>query len=78
MIKAILFDVDWVIVTSARTFVKYFEKKQWLNSWEMMEFFTWEFKKCSIWDKDLKIEIEKFFTKWNYNWTPEEILDLLK
>ena len=76
MIKTILFDIDWVIIKSAWTFSRYFEKKQLLKSWAMQEFFTWVFKKCSIWEEDLKIEIEKFFKKWNYNWTSEEILDL--
>ena len=66
-LKAILWDIDWVILTNWYSCSQHMQMHYLNNEDDMLPFFNWEFKETSIWKKDLK-EILKSRLAW-WNWT---------
>ncbi len=75
-IKAVLFDVDWVIITNVYSFSKQMQKYYLNNKDDMLEFFNGEFRKTSIWKADLKEILKPRLEKWNWILWVENFLDL--
>jgi len=73
-IKCILFDVDWVIITSERFSLQY-SKKFSISINEMLDFFNGDFKSCTIWKWDLKELIKPWISKWNFDWDVDKFLE---
>lgn len=73
-IKWIIFDVDWVIITSQK-FSDQYQKKYGISDFDMTPFFIWDFKKCIIWEADLNEVIKPYLKKWKWEKGSEEILD---
>ncbi len=75
-IKAVIFDIDWVLITSWYSFGKYLQKYYLDNTDDMQDFFCWEFKDTSIWKKDLKEILKPILEKWNWTLWIEKFLEL--
>lgn len=75
MIKAILFDLDGLIINKQE---KMFSQRlaesvnlPWTN---ILEFFNGDFRECSFGRADLKEKMAPYLTKWNYKGTFEDLL----
>lgn len=69
--KAIFFDVDWVLVRTERFSLQY-QRKFDIDVSTMLPFFTWVFQDCLIWKADLKIEVEPWLGKRKWiDWVDE-------
>lgn len=75
MIKAILFDVDGIVLTARTQFFSHrFAAEQGIPKEAVEEFFLGNFKKCSFGQADLKEEVAPFLPKWGWQGTVEEFL----
>jgi len=72
-IRAILFDVDGVIVR-AEQFSKQYQKKFGISNDEMLPFFKGAFQDCIVGKADLKEELKLWLEKWRWTGTVEEFL----
>ena len=72
--KYILFDADGVVIQS-EVFSKQYQKKYGVENDAMLPFFKWEFQNCIIGKSDLKILLNPWLPKWNWNDSIESFLD---
>ena len=76
MTKAILFDVDGIVITGRKQLFSHtLAEKQGIPREAVEEFFLDDFRKCSFGKADLKQQIAPYITKWNWK---ESVDDLLK
>lgn len=74
MIKVALFDVDNVIIKRREYFSQFLAREYKIPSELVMEFFKNEFKLCSLGKADLKEEIVKYFEKWGWEKSVDDLL----
>ncbi|MCX6753597.1 MAG: HAD hydrolase-like protein [Candidatus Nomurabacteria bacterium] len=75
MTKAILFDLDGLIITgSGKLFSERLSEKENIPMKQISEFFTNEFRECSFGKADLKEKITPYLTKWNYKGNSDDLL----
>jgi len=75
MIKAILFDVDGVLIKRREYFSERFSREQNIPLELILEFFKNEFKQCSLGKADLKEELKKYLDRWNWKGSVDELLE---
>jgi len=76
-VKAVLFDIDWVIITNVYEFYNHMCKYYLNDKQDMQDFFVkWTFWKTSIWKKDLKEIIKPYLKKWNWTLWVDKLLYL--
>ncbi len=77
MIKAILFDIDNVLVSNnlKKAFSERFSKDTGTNIETILEFIKTIYSKCKIGEADLKIELEKIVTSWNWKGSIEDLIN---
>ncbi len=73
MIKAILFDLDGVIV-HVEQFSSYLEREHHISQATTLPFFAGEFQDCLIGKADLKETVAPYLEKWGWKGTVEEFL----
>ncbi|MEA3399041.1 MAG: HAD-IA family hydrolase [Patescibacteria group bacterium] len=75
MIKAILFDLDGLIITgSSKLFSERLSEKENISMEQVSEFFINKFRKCSFGKADLKEKITPYLIKWGYKGTFDDLL----
>lgn len=75
MIKAILLDVDGLVLEPRKQFFsERLAYEQGVPADSVKEFFLGNFKKCSFGQADLKEEITPFLSKWNWQGSVDELL----
>jgi putative hydrolase of the HAD superfamily len=75
MTKAILFDVDGIVIVGRKQFFSIkLAEQQGVPSEKVSEFFLGNFKKCSFGKADLKEEIAPFLPKWNWQGSVDDLL----
>lgn len=75
MIKAILFDLDGVVLTSTgKRFSERLSEKLGVSLETISEFFTKDFRECSFGKADLKEKITPYLAKWGYEGTVDDLL----
>ena len=75
MIKAILFDIDGIIIRRDRYFSDKFAESKGIPIEKVTEFFKGEFKNASFGRADLKDIIVPWLPKWGWDGTVDEFLD---
>lgn len=65
MYKAILFDVDGVLI-QAKRFGDYFQEQTGVKAEEMLPFYKGIFRDCQAGKADLKVELVPWLEKWGY------------
>ena len=77
MTKAILFDLDGVVIIlgKGKKFSERLSEKLNLPLEKISEFFTNDFSECSYGRADLKEKISPYLVKWGYNGTVEDLLN---
>ena len=73
--SVLVLDMDGVVIQSEEVFSVRFSKKYHIQLDEVVYFFKNEFQRCLVGKSDLKVEIKKYFKKWNYTGTVDEILE---
>jgi putative hydrolase of the HAD superfamily len=66
-IRAVVFDVDGVLVNPPYRFAKYLERTHGLTMQHTREFFAGRFLECIVGRADLKIELTPFLSAWRIN-----------
>ena len=75
MIKAILFDVDGLVLKArSQFFSERLAQEQGIPNEEVAEFFKNDFKKCSFGTADLKEVISPYLPKWKWSGSVDELL----
>ena len=75
MIKAILFDVDGLVIEARKQFFsEKLAEEQGISNDVVTEFFRGNFKKCTFGQADLKEEIAPFLPKWKWEGSVDELL----
>ncbi|MDO8497355.1 MAG: HAD hydrolase-like protein [bacterium] len=74
MIKAVLFDVDGVLV-NAKRFSQILQEDYNLTTETTLSFFSQKFMHCLVGKADLKEEITPYLKEWKIDKTPEEFLE---
>lgn len=74
MIKAVIFDVDGVIIKSETIFSQNLSKDFNVPNEKILPFFKNEFQNCIIGKADLKEEVKKYLSDWNWSKTIDELL----
>lgn len=75
--KAVLFDVDGVLITPPKLFAEQYCEKYGIDPGEQVKFYaTEEFKKASLGEFDLKDALRQHNNLWQWAGTPEELMDL--
>lgn len=75
MIKAILFDLDGVVLTSTgKRFSERLSERLGISLEVISEFFTNDFRECSFGRADLKEKIAPYLAKWGYDGTVDDLL----
>jgi FMN phosphatase YigB (HAD superfamily) len=74
MIKSIFVDLDGVIFQGAEKFSIKYAKEYNINLNNMTTFFINQFKLCLTGDADLKEELSKVVTEWNWPGTVDELV----
>jgi len=74
MIKAIVFDVDGVLVNAER-FSAQLEKEYGIPAEKLLPFFKGPFQDCLLGKAQLKDVIEPYLTEWGWKGTVDEFLD---
>jgi len=76
MIKAILFDVDGVLITGKyKYFSDRFSKEHGVPNDMIMKFFRDDFPACAIGKADLKEALAKYLPEWNWRGTVDNFLE---
>lgn len=75
MIKAILFDIDGVIVLREGYFSERFSREYDIPLDEITPFFKKEFKKAVLGEVDLKEVLPKYLKKWHWEGDTTDFLD---
>lgn len=76
MIKTILFDIDGVLISSVQElFSVKFSREYGVPLEEIMSFIRNEAQLCKIGQADLKSELSKNLTRWNWNTSVEKLLE---
>jgi len=76
MIKAILFDLDGLVITKKdKLFSQRVSEEMGLAHEQVSEFFAGEFRECSFGRADLKEKIAPHLVKWGYKGTVEDFLE---
>jgi putative hydrolase of the HAD superfamily len=76
MIKAILFDVDGLVLKARkRFFSEKLAEEQGISNEAVTEFFLGNFKKCTLGQADLKEEIAPFLEKWKWQGSVDDLLN---
>ena len=73
-IRAVVFDVDGVLVNPPYRFAKYLEQTHGLTMQHTREFFVGRFLECILGRADLKIEIVPFMSAWGINQSVEAFM----
>ncbi len=74
IIKAILFDLDGLVISASKPFSKVFSERENIPYEKILEFFEKDFRECSFGKADLKEKIYPYLIKWNYKGTVEDLL----
>jgi putative hydrolase of the HAD superfamily len=74
MIRAVVFDVDGMVVHKNEMFSVRFGKKHGIPMERMLEFFKGEFQKCIIGEADLKEELKPYLDKWGVKESVDEVM----
>ena len=75
MIKAILFDLDGLVITKKdKLFSQRVSEEMELPYEQVSEFFTGEFRECSFGRADLKEKIAPHLVKWGYKGSVDDFL----
>jgi putative hydrolase of the HAD superfamily len=74
MIKALLFDVDGVLVNGER-FSVHLERNYGIDQNKTIAFFKGEFKECILGKKDLKKILPKYLKSWGWKKSVEDFLN---
>jgi putative hydrolase of the HAD superfamily len=75
MIKAILFDVDGVVVNPQLVFAKKLASDYNITTAETENFFKGIFQDCLIGKADLKKELPKYLKEWGWSETTDDLID---
>src|SRR5258708_7184557 len=75
MIKAILFDVDEVVIKREKYFSQKYSEEYKVPQEQVMEFFKGEYQDCAIGKMDLKEVLPKYLKKWGWQGSLEEFMD---
>lgn len=76
MIKAILFDLDGLVIISERKrFSESFAEENNIPLEKIEDFFINDFRECSFGRADLKEKLAPYIAKWNYTGTVEDFMD---
>lgn len=74
-IKAVIFDVDGMMIKSDMYFSEYLARELKINyEKDILPFFQKEFQLCLIGKADLKQEIRKYLKKWKWKYSLEHLL----
>ena len=76
MIRVALFDVDGVVIRKHEYFSELLAREYNIPIEEVIGFFKNEFKLCSLGKADLKEEIVKYFEKWKWKKSADELLKI--
>ena len=74
MIKIIIFDTDGVLIHHEMYFSQRFSKEFGIPMDDVLQFFKNEFQLCLVGKADLKEELAKYFPKWKWERTVDELL----
>jgi len=75
MTKAILFDVDGIVITGRKQlFSRSLAERQGIPREDVEEFFLNNFRKCSFGKADLKEEIAPYLAKWRWEGGVDDLL----
>lgn len=75
MTKAILFDLDGVVITSnGKRFSERLSEKLSISIETISEFFASDFRECSFGRADLKEKIAPYLVKWGYDGSVDDLL----
>ena len=75
MTKAVLFDVDGLVIEARKEFFsERLARKQGISDESVREFFMHDFKQCSFGKADLKEKIAPFLEKWNWEGSVDDLL----
>lgn len=74
MIKAVLFDIDGVVIKDGINFSQRFSNEFSVPAEKIQPFFKNEFQLCLVGKADIKVELNKYFKKWGW---PKSIDKLL-
>lgn len=76
MTKAILFDLDGLIITgNKKLFSERLSEKENIPMEKVSEFFMNDFRECSFGKADLKERITPYLNNWRYKGTIEDLLE---
>lgn len=74
--KAVLFDIDGIVITGRKYYFSYRLSKEYNIPVEKVEeFFLNDFKDCSFGKADLKEKIAPYLVKWNWKGSVEDLLE---
>ena len=75
MIKAVLFDIDGVVIGPRNEFFsEKYAREQGVPIEKLIPFFKGPFKQCAVGKADIKEELEKVKEEWSWKGTVEELL----
>ena len=74
MIKAILFDLDGVVIVTKKRFSERASEEMGIPLEEILHFLMNEFRECSFGRADLKEVIKPFLIKWGYKGSVDNFL----
>ena len=75
-IKAVLFDVDGVIITNVYSFSKHMQKYYLNDTDDMQDFFNGDFRETTIWKEDLREILKPRLSNWNWKMWVDNFLKL--
>jgi putative hydrolase of the HAD superfamily len=76
MTKAIIFDADGMVIIPPMMFSEYLISLQQVPAEIVNEFFTHEFKQCLLGQLDLKVALQPYLSKWNWDRGIEALIKL--
>lgn len=76
MKKLLIYDCDGMVVHRDQNFSEYFSKLRGVPVEEILPFFKGDFQKCLVGAADLKVVVEPYLTRWHWEGTREEFLQL--
>ena len=75
MIKAVIFDVDGVIIVPYKIFSQRIVEEYGANPESFSQFFNEVFPKCLVGEADLKKEMQPYLKEWNWDDSVDKLLD---